>query len=169
MSSYNGRMQTDRVDEILAQWRKEQPDLKTETIAVAGRILMASEMLKTRIQPVFERHGISFGGGDVLASLRRNGPPYELSPTHLYRELMLTSGTMTNRLDRLERDGFIARRPDPNDRRGTLVCMTQKGMAVIDAAMAEHMENERNLLSALGAEEQQQLAQLLSRLIRSWD
>ncbi|BDI28675.1 MarR family transcriptional regulator [Capsulimonas corticalis] len=160
-------MRIDKVDEILAQWRREQPELNTETIAVVGRILLSAEMLKARIQPVFESYGVSFGGGDVLASLRRNGPPYELSPTQLYRELMLTSGTMTNRLDRLERDGFIIRRPNPDDRRSALVCMTPKGLATINTIMHEHMENEQDLLHALSAEDQQQLAGLLSRLILS--
>jgi DNA-binding MarR family transcriptional regulator len=102
-----------------------------------------------------------------LASLGRSGAPYQLSPTQLFREMMLTSGAMTNRIDRLEEAGLVSRRPDLEDRRGTLVRLTQKGKALIDSAAANHVANEERLLSGLSAREQMQLTELLRKLLLS--
>jgi DNA-binding MarR family transcriptional regulator len=100
----------------------------------------------------------------VLATLRRNGPPYQLRPTDFAGQLMLTSSGTTKRLDRLEQAGLVARTPDPEDRRGTLITLTEAGHDLIDAVTEAHLDNERNLLSALGAEEQRRLADLLRKL-----
>ncbi len=119
--------------------------------------------------PLLDRTHAEFGllgeSFDVLASLRRSGPPYQLTPTQLYREMMLTSGAMTNRIDRLEEAGLVARKPDPSDRRGTLVRLTAKGKALIDAAAAEHAANEERLLAVLTATEQRQLGDLLRKVL----
>lgn len=157
----------DRIDTILAQWKRERPDLDTQAMSVVGRVQRTAAALRPKLD---ETHGVSGLQGetfDVLASLRRSGPPYQLSPTDLYREMMLTSGAMTNRIDRLEDAGLVARRADPDDRRGTLVRLTAKGKALIDTATAKHVDNEDRLLSALTARERQQLNELLRKLLIS--
>ncbi|MGB6520509.1 MAG: MarR family transcriptional regulator [Candidatus Cybelea sp.] len=157
----------DRIDQILAQWKRERPDLDTRAMGLVGRIQRSAAALRPRLD---ETHGLSGLAGesfDVLASLRRSGAPYQLSPTQLFREMMLTSGAMTNRIDRLEEAGLVSRRPDLKDRRGTLVRLTQKGKALIDAATASHVANEERLLSGLSAREQLQLAELLRKLLLS--
>jgi DNA-binding MarR family transcriptional regulator len=108
---------------------------------------------------------LNSGEFDVLASLRRSGTPYQLTPTELFRTLMLSSGAMTNRLDRLEHAGLIVRLPDPSDRRGTLVGLTARGREIADVAVTAHVANEHRLLDTLSAEEQAQLAQLLRKLL----
>lgn len=159
----------DRIDGILSQWKRERPDLELRSMGLVGRIQRAAAALRPRLDATHEASGLQSESFDVLASLRRSGPPYQLSPTQLYREMMLTSGAMTNRIDRLEEAGFVARRPDPNDRRGTLVRLTPKGKALIDAATSKHVANEERLLSALSAREQQQLTELLRKLLIALD
>ena len=157
----------DRIDQILAQWKRERPDLDTRAMGLVGRIQRSAAALRPRLD---ETHGLSGLAGesfDVLASLRRSGAPYQLSPTQLFHEMMLTSGAMTNRIDRLEEAGLVSRRPDLKDRRGTLVRLTQKGKALIDAATTNHTANEDRLLSGLSAREQVQLAELLRKLLLS--
>src|SRR5580658_7938872 len=129
----------DRIDRILSQWKRERPDLELRPMGLVGRIQRAAGALRPRLDETHEASGLQGESFDVLASLRRSGPPYQLSPTQLYREMMLTSGAMTNRVDRLEEAGLVARRPDPDDRRGTLVRLTPKGKASIDAATSEHV------------------------------
>jgi DNA-binding MarR family transcriptional regulator len=157
----------DRIDRILAQWGRERPDLDTRAMALVGRIQRAAAALRPRLDDTHGRSGLQGESFDVLASLRRSGRPYQLSPTQLYREMMLTSGAMTNRIDRLEEAGLVSRRPDPHDRRGTLVRLTAKGKARIDAATTEHVTNEERLLAGLSAREQLQLADLLRKLLLS--
>jgi DNA-binding MarR family transcriptional regulator len=157
----------DRIDRILAQWKRERPDLDTRGMGLVGRIQRTAAALRPRLDQTHERSGLQGESFDVLASLRRSGPPYQLSPTQLYREMMLTSGAMTNRIDRLEEAGLVSRRPDPQDRRGTLVRLTAKGKALIDAAAAAHVANEERLIAGLSAREQLQLADLLRKLLLS--
>jgi DNA-binding MarR family transcriptional regulator len=157
----------DRIDRILAQWDRERPDLDTTAMGLVGRIQRAATALRPRLDDTHERSGLQGESFDVLASLRRAGRPYQLSPTQLYREMMLTSGAMTNRIDRLEEAGLVSRRPDPHDRRGTLVRLTAKGKALIDGATTEHVANEERLLAGLSAREQSQLADLLRKLLLS--
>jgi DNA-binding MarR family transcriptional regulator len=154
----------DRIDEIVAQWARERPDIDAEPMALVGRIQRVAAALRPQLDRVHERFGLSGELFDVLASLRRSGAPYELTPTQLYREMMLSSGAMTNRIDRLEDEGLVQRRPDPSDRRGTLVALTKKGKALIDRALGEHVANERRLLAVLGERERAQLASLLRKL-----
>jgi DNA-binding MarR family transcriptional regulator len=114
---------------------------------------------------VYREHGLEPGWHDVLATLRRTGAPFRLRPTDLMDALMLTSSGTTKRLDRLERAGLIAREPDPTDRRGTLIALTEKGRELIDGVTAAHLANEERLLAALAADEREQLAGLLRKLL----
>jgi DNA-binding MarR family transcriptional regulator len=155
----------DRVDLILDQWRAERPELDPSPIGVIGRISRLARELEQRLEPVYRAHGLEPGWHDVLATLRRNGPPYRLRPTDFAGQLMLTSSGTTKRLDRLEQAGLIARTPDPADRRGTLITLTEAGHDLIDAVTEAHLDNERNLLAALSADEQRRLADLLRKLL----
>lgn len=135
-------------------------------MAVLGRLSEAASLIgRDRLNPLFARFGLQSGEFDVLATLRRSGAPYALTPTALYEATMVTSGAMTNRLDRLEKSGLIARGPHPEDRRGVVVKLTEKGRALIDEAVAAHVENEREILSVLTETEQETLAALLQKLI----
>jgi DNA-binding MarR family transcriptional regulator len=154
----------DGVDRILEQWRSERPDLDASPIGVIGRISRLARELEQRLEPVYREHGLEPGWHDVLATLRRGGPPYRLRPTELTSALMLTSSGTTKRLDRLERAGLIARTPDPGDRRGTLITLTEAGRELIDAVTEAHLENERRLLASLGEAEQRRLGDLLRTL-----
>jgi DNA-binding MarR family transcriptional regulator len=155
----------DRVDLILDQWRAERPELDPSPIGVIGRISRLARELEQRLEPVYRANGLEPGWHDVLATLRRNGPPYRLRPTDFAGQLMLTSSGTTKRLDRLEEAGLIARTPDPEDRRATLITLTDAGHDLIDAVTEAHLDNERNLLAALGADEQRRLADLLRKLL----
>jgi DNA-binding MarR family transcriptional regulator len=154
----------DGVDLILEQWRRERPDLDPSPIGVIGRISRVARELEQRLEVVYREHGLEPGWHDVLATLRRSGPPYRLRPSEFTGALMLTSSGTTKRLDRLEQAGLITRAPDPDDRRGTQIALTPAGRQLIDAVTAAHLDNERELLSSLTAAEQQQLADLLRKL-----
>jgi DNA-binding MarR family transcriptional regulator len=154
----------DGVDLILEQWRRERPDLDHSPIGIIGRVSRLARELEQRLEPVYREHGLEPGWHDVLATLRRSGPPYRLRPTEFTSTLMLTSSGTTKRLDRLEQAGLITRGPDPEDRRGTLITLTAGGRKLIDAVTEAHMENERRLLSALSEAEQRRLADLLRKL-----
>jgi len=155
---------TDGVDVILEQWRRERPDLDTSPIGVIGRISRLAREIERRLEPVYAACGLEPGWYDVLATLRRAGPPYRLRPTDFAASLMLTSSGTTKRLDRLEAAGHITREPDPSDRRGVLIALTPQGRSLIDRATGQHMANERRILSGLTAAEQHQLAGLLRKL-----
>jgi DNA-binding MarR family transcriptional regulator len=154
----------DGVDEILEQWRRERPDLDPSPIGVIGRISRLARELEQRLEPVYRDHGLEPGWHDVLATLRRSGPPYHLRASEFTGALMLTSSGTTKRLDRLERAGLVAREPDPQDRRGILITLTPKGLELIDTLTAAHLANERHLLAALSDAEQERLADLLRKL-----
>jgi DNA-binding MarR family transcriptional regulator len=155
----------DRIDQILAQWGRERPELETRAMGLVGRIQRAAAALRPRLDRTHETSGLQGDSFDVLASLRRSGPPYQLTPTQLYREMMLSSGAMTHRIDRLEKAGLVARRDDPDDRRGTLVRLTAKGKTLIDAATNKHVANEENILAALTSAEQRTLNETLRKLL----
>ncbi len=148
------------------QWGRERPDLPALPMALFGRLSDASEtVLREHMNPLFAEAGLQPGEFDVLATLRRSGEPYMLSPTRLYEAVMISSGGMTNRLDRLERAGFVERRPDPNDRRGKLIALTDFGRKVIDDTIGRHVANEVRLLAVLTKAEQETLNALLKKLI----
>ncbi len=156
----------DRADAAIEQWARERPDLPSLPMAVLGRLSEAAErVMRDHLNPLFADAGLQPGEFDVLATLRRSGEPYMLSPTRLYEAAMISSGGMTNRIDRLERAGLIERRPDPNDRRGKLITLTAAGRRVIDETIARHVANEELLLSVLTTAEQKKLNALLKKLI----
>ncbi|WP_027054023.1 MarR family winged helix-turn-helix transcriptional regulator [Mesorhizobium erdmanii] len=158
----------DRAAKAIEQWKRERPDLDVSPMAVLGRLNEASSLIaRDRLAPLFARFALQAGEFDVLATLRRSGSPYTLTPTALYEATMVTSGAMTNRLDRLEKAGLILRGPHPNDRRGIVVQLTEKGLALIDEAVTAHVANEHEILAALTPAERETLASLLEKLIGS--
>src|SRR3954453_3740440 len=154
----------DDVDAIVDQWRVARPEAGPAPIGIVGRVSRLARELEARLEPVYREHGLEHGWHDVLATLRRTGPPFKLRPTDLTNTLMLTSSGTTKRLDRLEAAGLIAREPDPGDRRGTLISLTEAGRARIDAVTDAHLANEAELLAALSPDERDQLAALLRKL-----
>lgn len=137
-------------------------------MGVLGRLNEASSLIaRDRLAPLFARFGLQAGEFDVLATLRRSGSPYALTPTALYEATMVTSGAMTNRLDRLEKAGLTLRGPHPNDRRGIVVQLTEKGLALIDEALTAHVANEHEILAGLTPAERETLSRLLEKLIGS--
>jgi DNA-binding MarR family transcriptional regulator len=154
----------DGVDLILEQWARERPDLDVSPIGVIGRISRLARELEHRLEPVYRANGLEPGWYDVLATLRRAGPPYRMRPSEFSTTLMLTSSGTTKRLDRLEQAGLLARTPDPGDRRGTLITLTAAGHELLDTAIEAHVANEHGLLTALSAAEQRELADLLRKL-----
>jgi DNA-binding MarR family transcriptional regulator len=155
----------DAVDLLAEQWRRERPDLDPGPMTVVGRISRAHVRLHREVEALFERHGLPPGGFDVLATLRRAGEPYRLSPTRLHRSLMIASGSMTARLDRLEALRLVERSPDPHDRRALLVGLTPAGRELVDVVIAEHLANEDRLLAGLDRHERAALAALLRKLL----
>lgn len=153
----------DHVGRILAQWRSELPELDTAPMAVIGRVKRLSAHLNQAMERVFAAHRLNRASFDVLATLRRAGPPYALSPSALMKWTMVTSGTMTNRLDRLEDGGLITRSCNPDDGRGFSISLTPKGRKLIDQVVQEHVANQRKLVSALTDGERQALEQLLCK------
>jgi DNA-binding MarR family transcriptional regulator len=159
----------DHVDRVRAQWAREQPQLDTRPLNVVARLGRAAHYVDQGHADFFARHGLSRADWDVLASLRREGPPYSLSPTALYRALMRTSGAMSQRLARLERQGLIERELDPADRRGIVVELTAKGRELVERIAEEHLANERRLLEPLSNREQDALAALLKKLLLAYE
>ena len=157
-------MSTDDLDSVLEQWQRERPDLDHAPIGIVGRISRLARELEVRMEPTYREHGLEGGWYDVLATLRRSGPPYQLRPSELTGTVMLTSSGTTKRLDRLEQAGLIARSPDPDDRRGTLITLTDAGRELIDTLTAAHLANERRILAGLSEGEQRRLADLLRKL-----
>jgi DNA-binding MarR family transcriptional regulator len=157
----------DEIDRIVEQWNRERPDLDVSPTHTLQRITRLSLLQGVSFARVFAAYGISFGEYLVLAALRRAGPPYRMNPTRLFNAVILSSGAMTNRLDRLEAMGLVERQPDPTDRRGRLVALTDRGRELVDAAAEDHLANEERLLGALDAGEREQLTGLLRKLLLS--
>ena len=159
----------DRVDRILEQWRRERPDLDASPMGVFGRISVLSRLVERSLGENFRRFGLNGGEFDVLAALRRSGEPYRLTPTELFRSTMISSAAMTNRLDRLEERGLVERSPDPDDRRGVRITLTEKGLELVNRAVEAHVEGEERLLGALDPEDRERLATLLRKLLVSME
>ncbi len=159
----------DEVDDLVAGWRAERPDLDLEPLQVLSRVSRLARHLDRARRAAFAVHDLEAWEFDVLSALRRHGPPYQLSPGALLRATLVTSGTMTNRIDRLAEAGLVTRHPDPADKRGVLVQLTERGRAVADAALAGLLEHERQLLSGLNPHQQEQLAGLLRTLLGPLD
>jgi DNA-binding MarR family transcriptional regulator len=152
---------------VQAEWAAALPGLDTSPIGVVARIGRAGRYLDAGMERLFAEHGLTREGWDVLAALRRTGPPYRRSPTQLHRALMRTSGAMTNRLHRLEGAGLVRRVPDDADGRGVLVELTPEGRRLIERVAPEHLANERAMLAGLTRPEQDALAGLLRKLLVS--
>jgi DNA-binding MarR family transcriptional regulator len=165
----DGKVQLDRVDAIVAQWNRERSDVDVSPMQVIGRILRAARYLDAALERVFRKYDLDFGLFDVLATLRRSGPPYALAPRALNRWCMLSSGAMTKRLDRLERLGLIARKADPNDRRGIQVELTDEGHRVYLETVDVQAAKEATIAKALTEREKAQLNQLLRRALLAFE
>lgn len=157
----------DDVDVIVAAWKRERPDVDVSAMQVLSRVSRLARHLDRARKQAFAAHGLETWEFDVLAALRRAGSPYDLSPGRLVAETLVTSGTMTNRVDRLVERGLVERRPDPHDRRGVLVSLTASGRRTVDAALDELLAHERQILGSLGAREARQLADALRILARN--
>ncbi len=165
----SSRPDTDTVDALVTAWRRERPDLDVGPLEVLSRVTRLARHLDIARRAAFDRYDLETGEFDVLAALRRSGSPYALSPGRLSTETLVTSGTMTNRLDRLERDGLITRAPDPADRRGVIVQLTAAGRDRVDAALSDLLTREEAILAALDEPEQRLLAALLRQLTEPFD
>ena len=159
----------DEVDRIVAAWRRERPDLDVAPLEVLSRVTRLARHLDRARGVVFGRHGLEVWEFDVLAALRRSGAPYQLSPGQLVAQTMVTSGTMTNRIDRLEERGLVRRLPDPADGRGVMVRLGPTGRDLVDAALADLLDVERSLLAGLGEASRAELGRLLRDILAPLD
>jgi DNA-binding MarR family transcriptional regulator len=159
----------DDVDRIVESWRHERPDLDLGPLQVLSRVLRLARHLDRARRSSFAKHGLESWEFDVLSALRRAGAPYRLSPGQLVSQTLVTSGTMTNRVDRLTARGLVSRGPHPSDRRGVQVTLTPDGLTVVDGAMVDLLDKERSLLKQLPPSERDHLADSLRRLLSPFD
>jgi DNA-binding MarR family transcriptional regulator len=159
----------DEVDDLVAAWRAQRPDLDVEPMQVLSRISRLARHLDIARRGAFAEHELESWEFDVLSALRRQGPPFQLTPGALLRATLVTSGTMTNRIDRLAAEGLVRREPDPRDKRGVLVTLTARGQDRVDAALAGLLRRERALLAGLDAGERRHLADLMRILLAPFD
>ncbi len=160
-------MRKDAVDTVTGQWKRERPELDTLAMAVFGRVHRLARLMGDRTEKEYRRLGIGRGEFDVLATLRRAGEPFTLSPRQLSSALMLTTGGMTGRLDKLERAGLLERAPDPDDRRGLKVTLTGRGREVVEEALGAGLSVQQAALDAMDKEQAELLAELLRQLLAS--
>jgi len=159
----------DEVDDLVDAWREQRPDLDVGPLHVLSRVSRLARHLDIARRSAFARHDLESWEFDVLSALRRAGPPFQLTPGALLRATLVTSGTMTNRIDRLAASGYVTREPDPRDRRGVLVTLTDGGRDVVDAALEDLLAGERKLLAALNPAEREALTSLLRTLLIPFD
>jgi DNA-binding MarR family transcriptional regulator len=159
----------DEVDDLTAAWRDQRPDLDVEPLHVLSRVSRLARHLDIARRSAFAAHGLESWEFDVLSALRRAGPPFQLTPGALLRATLVTSGTMTNRIDRLADSGLVFREPDPRDRRGVLVTLSERGREVVDAAFTDLLDREQALLAGLPAAQRRVLADLLRTLLAPFD
>src|SRR5215475_167927 len=148
----------DEVDDLVAAWRHQRPDLDVAPLQVLSRVSRLARHLDIARRSAFASHDLESWEFDVLSALRRAGPPFQLTPGALLRATLVTSGTMTNRIDRLAAAGFVSREPDPRDRRGVLVTLSERGREVVDAAFIDLLKREHALLARLDSPEREALA-----------
>lgn len=163
------RADKDRVDRVIDQWRRERPDVDPSVMGTVGRLLRAAALIGAEIDRFVAGHGLNRGEADVLMTLRRAGAPYRLTPSEITRSLLITPGGMTSRLDRLEREGLVRRRPSRADRRSIEVELTAKAKRLLDRALPSHLANEERLLAPLSSRERASLDRLLAKLIAPLD
>lgn len=154
-------MQPDHVDEVLAQWQRERPDVDVSAMAIIGRLGRLDKVIGDQLADVFAEHDLETWEFDVLATLLRTGAPHQLTPGRLLDAMMITSGAMTNRLDRLERRGFVHRLESPTDGRKVLVTLTDAGLAKVDAALVDHAANELRITGVLDESQRDTLVEML--------
>lgn len=159
----------DHVEKILDQWNRERPDLDVGPMGLLGRITRLRGHLAREIEAELEKHGLSSSSFDVLATLRRSGAPYRLSPGELIATTMVTSGTMTNRIDQLEKAGLVERTTNPDDRRSMIIALTSKGLATVDAAVTAHVANQHRLVEGLTEEDREALDGLLAKFLAKFE
>ena len=164
-----GEEKQDRVDRILAQWRRERPDLDVEPMGILGRLKRLGTHLGREVETVLMKHGLSTSAFDVLATLRRSGAPYRLSPGELLEMTMVSSGTMTNRIDQLEKSGFVERILNREDRRSVLIALTEKGLATVEEAVGAHVANQHRLTRNLTTEDKAAFDRLLKKLLSDFE
>ncbi|TXL79594.1 MarR family transcriptional regulator [Vineibacter terrae] len=159
----------DRVDDILAQWNRERPDLDVGPMGLIGRIRRLSHHLSREMGRTFAAHGLTDASFDVLATLRRSGPPYRLSPGDLLATMMITSGTMTHRIDQLEKEGLVERIHNPDDGRSVIIALTKKGFALIDTTVTAHVATQKRLTAALSKKDKAALDTLLRKYLAAFE
>jgi len=159
----------DRIDLAVELWGRERPDLDASGFEIAGRLIVAAELLGQRTHAALATHGLTPWSYDVLSTLRRAGKPYRLSPGELSRASLITSGAMTNRLDRLEHAGLVRRESDPDDRRSVRVVLTRRGLGVIDRAVTERFAVARDAVAGLSESDRQRLARILRAVVIELD
>ncbi|WP_367135679.1 MarR family winged helix-turn-helix transcriptional regulator [Saccharothrix sp. HUAS TT1] len=157
----------DHVDLVLGQWRAQRPDLDVSPMAVIGRLSRLARLVDGELGRTFARHDLDRPSFDVLATLRRSAPPHRLTPTELMRASMVTSGAVTQRLDRLEARGLVARTPNEHDGRGVVVALTDAGRELVDQVLPDHLATEDRLLGALTKRERAALADTLKQVLES--
>ena len=157
----------DQVDRVLEQWASVRPDLDASPMGIIGRLSRASRLIDVRLRETFRAHGLDGASFDVLATLRRSGPDRRLTPAALMRSSMITSGAVTQRLDRLEEKGLVARTPHESDGRGVYVTLTDAGCALVDEALPDHLATEEDILAGLDAQERARFAATLRTLLES--
>jgi DNA-binding MarR family transcriptional regulator len=163
------RGEADEVDVLVAGWRTQRPDLDVTPMQVLSRVSRLARHLDIARRGAFASHGLEPWEFDVLSALRRAGPPFQLTPGALLRATLVTSGTMTNRIDRLAAAGLVRREPDPRDRRGVLVTLSERGREAVDAALTDLLDREQALLAGLAVEQRDTLAALLRALLAPFD
>lgn len=159
----------DHVDKILKQWHQERPDLDVAPMGTIGRVKRLNHTLMRAMEQTWAEYGLTDASFDVLATLRREGEPYALSPGDLMASTMVTSGTMTHRINQLEKAGLIERVKNPNDGRGFLISLSQRGFELIDAAVAAHVATQAQLVSGLTKAQQEQLDDLLKQFLAGFE
>lgn len=157
----------DGVDSILEQWQRERPDVDTSPMGVIGRLSRAERRLSNRLREGFAEHGLQTHEFDILATLRRSGAPYRLTAGQLTQAAMVTSGAITNRIDRLLDKGWVKRETDPDNRRSVRITLSKTGLEKVDAVLEQHVAREAQLLAGLSETQQSQLAELLRTLLVS--
>lgn len=158
---------TDHVDRVLTQWQAQRPDLDVSPMAVFGRLSRLTQFTGAELRKTFAAHGLDAASFDVLATLRRSDPPHRLTPTELMHSSMVTSGAITQRLDRLEERGLVRRSPSESDGRGIQVSLTDAGHKLIDDALPDHVATEQRLLDPLTPKQRTALADTLRVLLES--
>ncbi|MGB0943099.1 MAG: MarR family winged helix-turn-helix transcriptional regulator [Marinomonas sp.] len=155
----------DAVDAIKRQWQTERPDLSLDAMGIFGRLKRCSMLMTDRLDNTFAKFDLNYWEFDVLATLRRSGAPYTLAPTELFSIMMITSGTMTHRMKRLEARGLIERLPNPDDARSQLVKLSQTGFDIINKTATAHVDNMENMLSGMSDTQKKELDSKLTELL----